>query len=174
MLRSWWWCCVASTGPGLERHSRSLTLFGLTLVVWVPLGLELLQLGFFLRLRALSYMYLAVYYLCRLHMSRSSSCPSPLMNRYECLFHSLPTLWNLGSGGDEWWGPWFTAYDIYSLAWHRLSTWSFLYTMSTRLVRSKKICEERWQSIKNLEIFLMDSLGEYCCEPSKRTGQSIS
>jgi hypothetical protein len=30
MLRSWWWCCVASTGPGLGRHSHSLALLGLT------------------------------------------------------------------------------------------------------------------------------------------------
>jgi hypothetical protein len=30
MLRSWWWCCVASAGPGLERHSHSLALLGLT------------------------------------------------------------------------------------------------------------------------------------------------
>jgi hypothetical protein len=30
MLRSWWWCCVASTGPGLGRHSDSLALLGLT------------------------------------------------------------------------------------------------------------------------------------------------
>jgi hypothetical protein len=26
MLRSWWWCCVASAGPGLGRHSHSLAL----------------------------------------------------------------------------------------------------------------------------------------------------
>jgi hypothetical protein len=30
MLQSWWWCCVASAGPGLERHSHSLALLGLT------------------------------------------------------------------------------------------------------------------------------------------------
>jgi hypothetical protein len=29
MLRSWWWCCVASAGPGLEIHSHSLALLGL-------------------------------------------------------------------------------------------------------------------------------------------------
>jgi hypothetical protein len=53
MLRSWWWCCVALAGPGLGRHLYSLTLLGLTPGA-VPLGLELLRLGFFLRLRALS------------------------------------------------------------------------------------------------------------------------
>jgi hypothetical protein len=47
------------------------------------------------------YMYLAVYYLCRLQMSRSSSCPSPTMNKYACLFLFLPALRNLGSGGSE-------------------------------------------------------------------------
>jgi hypothetical protein len=30
MLRSWWWCCVASAGPGLGSNSHSLTLLGLT------------------------------------------------------------------------------------------------------------------------------------------------
>jgi hypothetical protein len=30
MLRGWWWCCVASTGLGLGRHSHSLALLGLT------------------------------------------------------------------------------------------------------------------------------------------------
>ena len=50
------------------------------------------------------YMYLAVYYLCRLQMPRSSSCPSPATNRYDCLFPSLPALRNLGSGGGEGWG----------------------------------------------------------------------
>jgi hypothetical protein len=51
------------------------------------------------------YMYLAIYYLCRLQMPRSSSCPSPATNRYARLFPSLPALRNLGSGGDEGWGP---------------------------------------------------------------------
>jgi hypothetical protein len=70
----------------------------------VPLSLELLRLGFFLRLHALSpYMYLAVYYLCHLPMARSSLCPSPAMNRYARLFPSLLALQNLGSGGDEGW-----------------------------------------------------------------------
>jgi hypothetical protein len=44
------------------------------------------------------YMYLAVYYLCRLQMPMSSSCPSSATNRYARLFPSLPTLRNLGSG----------------------------------------------------------------------------
>jgi hypothetical protein len=36
------------------------------------------------------YMYLTGYYLCRLHMPKSSSCPSPSTNRYAHLFPSLP------------------------------------------------------------------------------------
>jgi hypothetical protein len=38
------------------------------------------------------YMYLVVYYLCYLQMPSSLSCPSPAMNRYVCLFPSLPFL----------------------------------------------------------------------------------
>jgi hypothetical protein len=45
------------------------------------------------------YMYLAVYYLCRLQMSMSSSCPSSTTNKYDCLSPSLPGLRNLGSIG---------------------------------------------------------------------------
>jgi hypothetical protein len=30
MLRSWWWCCVASAGLWLGRHSHSLALLGPT------------------------------------------------------------------------------------------------------------------------------------------------
>ena len=50
------------------------------------------------------YMYLAVYYLCRLQKPRSSSCPSSAMDRYVRLFPSLPALRNLGSEGGEGWG----------------------------------------------------------------------
>jgi hypothetical protein len=49
-------------------------------------------------------MYLAVYYLYRLQMLRSSSCPSPATNRYGRPFPSLPALRNLESGGGEGWG----------------------------------------------------------------------
>jgi hypothetical protein len=50
------------------------------------------------------YIYLAVYYLCRLQMPRSSSCPSLATNMYARLFPSLPALRNLESGGGEGWG----------------------------------------------------------------------
>jgi hypothetical protein len=65
--------------------------------VRVPLGLELLRLGFFLRLLS-PYMCLAVYYLCRLHMPMSSSCPSPATNMYVCLFPSLYETLEVGRG----------------------------------------------------------------------------
>jgi hypothetical protein len=79
--------------------TRILSPFSDRPLLRVPLSLELLQLGFFLRLRAFSpYMYLAVYYLYHLQMSRSSLCPSQATNRYACLFPSLPALRNLGSG----------------------------------------------------------------------------
>jgi hypothetical protein len=54
--------------------------------------------------------YVAVYYLCRLQIPRSSSCPSPATNKYARLFPSPPALWNLGSGGAKGWGLLFAAY----------------------------------------------------------------
>jgi hypothetical protein len=100
MLWSWWWCCVASTGPGLGRHSHSLALRGLmpgagaSRFGAAPVGL-LSPLACSLSL----YMYLAVYYLCRVQMPRSSSCPSPATNR--CLwFASYSTKpWKWGRRG---------------------------------------------------------------------------
>jgi hypothetical protein len=103
MLRSWWWCCVASVGPGLGKHSHSLALLGLTPgagASWfgaAPAGL-LCPLACSLPI------YLHVYYLCRLQMPRSLSCPSPARNMCVRLFPSPPALQNLGSGGGEGWG----------------------------------------------------------------------
>jgi hypothetical protein len=103
MLRSWWWCSVASADPGLGRHSHSLALLGLTPSAgasWLgaaPAGL--------LSPFACSFpIYLAVYYQCRLQMPRLSSCPSLATNRYARLFPSPPALRNLGSGGGKGWG----------------------------------------------------------------------
>jgi hypothetical protein len=102
MLRSWWWCCVASASPGLGRHSHSLALLGLTLgagASWFGAApTELLSL-----LACSLTIYLAVYYLCRLQMPRPSSCPSPARHRYARLFPSPPALRNLESEGDEEW-----------------------------------------------------------------------
>jgi hypothetical protein len=153
MLWSWWWCCVASAGPGLGRHSHSLALLGLTPgggASWfgaTPARL-LSPLACSLPI------YLAVYYLCRLQMSRSSSCPSPATNRYACLFPSPPVLRNLGSGGGEWWG------SLICCLWYSC-------------VHKKILCEEWRQPIKNLEIFLVDSLCGYCYDPSQRTGNRL-
>jgi hypothetical protein len=104
MLRSWWWCCVVSAGPGLGRHSHSLALLGLMPGAGVSwFGAAPARL---LSLLACSLpIYLAVYYLYRLQMPRSSSCPSPATNMYSRLFPSPPALRNLGSRGGEWWGP---------------------------------------------------------------------
>jgi hypothetical protein len=76
MLRSWWCCCVASSGSRLGRHSHSPALLGQT-----PSAL--------LSPHACSlHIYLAVYYLYRLQMLRSSLCP-PATNRYARLFFPL-------------------------------------------------------------------------------------
>jgi hypothetical protein len=105
MLQSWWWCCVASVSLGLGRHSRSIALLGLTPGAGAGASrfgatpAELLS-----SLACSLPIYLAVYYLYRLQMPRSSSCPSPATNRYVRLFPSPPALRNLGSGGDERWG----------------------------------------------------------------------
>jgi hypothetical protein len=130
MLRSWWWCCVSLAGPRLGRHSHSFALLGLTPgegTSWfevAPAGL--------LSPLVCSHMYLAVHYLCRLQMPRSLLCPSPTMNMYVRLFHSLPALQNLGSGGGEGRGSWFVVYGTRSMLniarLHGLS----LTTVSTR------------------------------------------
>jgi hypothetical protein len=103
MLQSWWWCCVASVGPGLGRHSHSLALLGLTPDAGASwFGAAPTRL---LSLLACSLpIYLAIYYLCRLQMPRYSSCPSLATNRYVRLFPSPPALRNRGSGGGEGWG----------------------------------------------------------------------
>jgi hypothetical protein len=78
------------------------------------------------------YMYLAVYYLCRLQMPRSSLCPSLAMNMYACLFCFLPALRNLGSGEVRDGVP-----DLLSMVPIRWLDMAYLYglsltTMSTR------------------------------------------
>jgi hypothetical protein len=67
MLRSWWWCFVASAGPRLGRHSHSLALLRLTPVVGASrFGAALA--GLLSPLVCSLHKYLAVYYLCRLQM----------------------------------------------------------------------------------------------------------
>jgi hypothetical protein len=100
MLQSWWWCCVASAGPGLGRHSHSLALLRLT-----P-GADAYRFGaastgLFSPLAWSPPVYLVVYYLYRLQMYRSSSCSYTTTNRYARLLPFPPALRNLKSEGDE-------------------------------------------------------------------------
>jgi hypothetical protein len=128
MLQSWWWCYVASAGPELEG-TRILSPFSDWRLMWVPLGLELLWLDFFLRLCALS-LYVSSGILPISSLDAQIFVVSFSGNEHVCLplpFPSLPALRNLESGGGEGWGPWFAAYGTRSMARHRLSTWSFLY-----------------------------------------------
>jgi hypothetical protein len=97
MLRSWWCCCVASAGPGVGRHSYSLALLGLTPGAGAS-RFGAASAGLLSPLSCSLSIYLAVYYLCRLQMPRSSSCPSPATKMYVCLFPSPTALRNLGSG----------------------------------------------------------------------------
>jgi hypothetical protein len=100
MLQSWWWWCRL----GRSRAEKSLTFSRPSridawcgcLSVWSCSGS-----ASFSACVLSPYMYLAVYYLCRIQMLRSSSCPSQATNRYSCLFPSLPALRNLGGGGGE-------------------------------------------------------------------------
>jgi hypothetical protein len=97
MLRSWLWCCVASAGPGLGRHSHSLALPGLTPSAGAS-RFGAAPTGLLSPLACSLPVYLAVYYLCRLQMPRSSSCPSPATNMYVRLFSSSPALETLEVG----------------------------------------------------------------------------
>jgi hypothetical protein len=75
----------------LGRHSHSLALLELTPSAGVSrFGAALA--GLISPLACSLPKYLAVYYLCRLQMPRSSSCPSPTTNKYVRLFPSPPTL----------------------------------------------------------------------------------
>jgi hypothetical protein len=103
MLHSWLWCFVASAGLGLGRHSHSLALLGLTPGVGAS-RFGAAPAGLFSPLVCSIPKYLALYYLCRLQMPRSSSCPSPATDKYVRVFPSPFALQNLRSGGDEAWG----------------------------------------------------------------------
>jgi hypothetical protein len=88
MLRSWWWCYVASAGPGLGRHSHYLSLLILMPGAGAP-WFGVAPAGLLSPLVCSLPIYLAVYYLCRLQMPRSLSCPSSATNSYARLFPSL-------------------------------------------------------------------------------------
>ena len=83
---------------GVSRDVKTLALLGLAPgagASWFGAA----PAGFLSPLACSLPIYLAVYYLCRLQMPRSSSCPSPATNRYVRLFPSPHALRNLGSGG---------------------------------------------------------------------------
>jgi hypothetical protein len=96
-------------GPGLGRHSHPLALLGLTPRACAS-RFGAAPAGLLSPLACSLPIYLAVYYLCRLQMPRSSSCASPATNRYVRLFPSSPALQNLESGGDKGCGLVFVAY----------------------------------------------------------------
>jgi hypothetical protein len=103
MLWSWWWWCVGSAGPGLGRHSHSLALLRLTPGVGAS-RLELLWLGLFLYLRALT-LYVSSGILPMSPPDAQVFVVSFSGNKQVCcIFPSPPALRNLGSGGGEGWG----------------------------------------------------------------------
>jgi hypothetical protein len=90
-------------GSRAGKHSHSLALLELTPDVGAS-RFGAAPVGLLYTLACSLPIYLAVYYLCRLQMPRSSSCPSPATNRYVRFFPSPPTLRNLGSGRGDGWG----------------------------------------------------------------------
>jgi hypothetical protein len=146
MLRSWWWCCVALAGLGLGRHSHSLALLGLTSRASAS-RFGAAPAGLLSPLACSLPIYLAVYYLCRHQMARSSSRPSLARNMYVRLFPFPPALRNLESGGDDGWR------SLICCLWYSCV--------------HKILCKEWRRSIKNIEIFLVNNLCRYCCESLK-------
>jgi hypothetical protein len=120
-------CRLGGSRAGKALASRILLPFSDWRLVRVPLGLELLRLGFFLHLCALSvYVSSGV-----LPMSPPDAqvfvvpfsgneqvCP-PLPFPYCSM---KPWKW-----GRRGMGPWFAAYGTRSMARHRLSAWHFPY-----------------------------------------------
>jgi hypothetical protein len=137
----------AGKALGFSRPSRTDVWYG-CLSVWSCSGWTSFSACVFS-----PFMYLAVYYLCRLQMPMSSSCLSPTTNMYARLFPSLPALRNLGSGGDEGWGSlifclWYTfddsslpVYMAFPLPQCRLDMLlPLLYTCHTSFCHCKNYC----------------------------------
>jgi hypothetical protein len=143
----------ASAGPVLGIHSHSLVLLRLTPgagASWFGVA----SAGLLFPLACSLPIYLAVYYLCHLQMSRSSSCPSLVTNMYARIFPSPPALQNLGSGEDKRWRS-LICYLLYPCV-HK--------NIMRRVETTNK---------KNIETFLVNNLCEYCCEPSQRMGNRL-
>jgi hypothetical protein len=104
-------------------------------LVRVPLGLELLRLGLFFRLHALS-LYVSSGILPMSPPHAQVFIVSFSGNEHVCLPLSIPSCstkhWKWGEARDG--DPWFAAYGTRLMDRHRLSIWPFLTTMSTRYV----------------------------------------
>jgi hypothetical protein len=120
----------------------------------VPLGLELLRLGFFPRLRALS-LYVSSGILPMSPSDVQVFIVSLSGNEHVCPSLPFPTC------STKYW------------KWGRREMWSLICCLWYPCVYKKILCEERRQSIKNLEIFLVDSLCGYYCELLQRTSNQL-
>jgi hypothetical protein len=57
--------------------------------------------------------------------------------------------------------------------WGRRGMGSLICLLLYSCANKKILCEERRQSIKFFEIFVVNNLREYCCEPSQRTSNRL-
>jgi hypothetical protein len=133
----------ASAGLGLEG-TRILSSFSDWRLVRVPLGLELIWLGFFLRLRALS-----------LYVSNDILPISPSdVHVFVMYFFGNDQVWlplpfpfllyeTLEVGETRDGGLWFAVYGTHSMAQHRVSTCHFLYHDVDSVTQIKKYVESR-------------------------------
>jgi hypothetical protein len=127
MLWSWWWCCVASTGLGLGRHSHSLSLLGQMPCAGAS-RFGAATAGLFLRLYALS-LYVSSSILPMSPPDARVLAVSFSGNEQVCpplpfpSYSTKPWKWGRRGMGD----PWFAAYGTRSMARHHLSTWHFPY-----------------------------------------------
>jgi hypothetical protein len=118
---------VSSRRVQVYEGTHILSPFSDWRLVQVPLGLKLLWLGLFLRLRALS-LYVSSNILLMSPPYAHVFVMSFSGNEYVCPPLSFPICstkpWKWGGEG---WGSWFAAYGTCSMARHRLSIWSFPY-----------------------------------------------
>jgi hypothetical protein len=110
---------------GWEKHLHSLALLELTPGAGIS-RFGAAPVGLLSPFACSLPIYLAIYYLCRLEIPMSSSCPSPTTNKYVRLLPSPPALRNLRSEGDERWK-------------------SLIYCLWYPCVYKKILCEERRQ-----------------------------
>jgi hypothetical protein len=136
------------------EDTRILSPFSDWRLVRVPLGLELLRLGFFSRLYALSlYVFSGI-------LPMSPSDDQVFVMSFSDNEHVCPPLPFPFCSTKPW-------------KWGRRGIGSLICCLWYPCVYKKILCEEQRQSIKNLEIFLVYSLCGYYCEPSQRTGNRL-